>query len=67
MLVPVLQVNPEIIKYKNVSASFCTMIQDEPNHATIELNFDHGEDDKYVCEALNAVDTETGIKRLLKA
>ena len=43
------------------------MIQDEPNHATIELNFDHGEDDKYVCEVLNAVDTETRIKILLKA
>ena len=67
MLVPILNVNPGKRKYQQFSASFCTLIQDEPDHTTIELNFDHDEADAEICAALNAVCTETRIKILLKA
>ena len=42
MLIPVSHVNPGIRKYQQFYASFCTIIQDEPDHTAIELNFDHG-------------------------
>ena len=45
----------------------CTLIQDEPAHTNVELNLCHDEADADICAALNAVDSETRIKILLKA
>ena len=67
MLVPVFNVNPGIRKCQQFSSSFRTLIQDEPYRTTTELNFDHDDADTVICVVLNAVDTETRIKILLKA
>ena len=54
-------------KHQQFSASFCTLIQDDPDNTEVELNFYHDEADKHICVALNDVNTETNIQMLLKA
>ena len=62
MLVPDLSVNLGIITYKQFLESFFTLIQDDPDHTAVELNFEYDEADVEMCGVPNDVYTESRVK-----